>query len=439
MKNIDLCGLSKDEETKNIVSVNKDRLYCTASVIMALAFVSSTQAQMVNTGDVKVDKNTIMSVYMDYNNKSTGQLVNDGNIHVFQNWTNDGVVTYTNSENGKTFFTGNQDQRIDGTVTANFQNLLFDNLSGLIPFQLATSIAVNKKAEFLNGILDADSYNGLMIFNQNAVHSNTSDLSFVDGKVQKLGQAAFEYPVGDDLYFRPSYNAVGDNGNVYTTQYFLKNSNDIHDHSNKEVSIKQIDNTEYWNVTKDQGSDRLVLSLTMDTRTTPSEFFNLSDDKMVVIVRWDEGLGKWVNEGGVTSDKMAGASAGAGYTQLVTHEVTGYGIFTLAIADKVIKNDDLIVYNAISPNGDGLNDTFVIKGIEKYPDNTVEIFNRWGVKVYEAKGYNESNVMFAGYSDGRGTVNRGEKLPTGTYFYILKYNNGTKVMDKSGYLYINNQ
>ncbi|MHC0442504.1 gliding motility-associated C-terminal domain-containing protein [Flavobacterium sp. 3-210] len=421
---------------------NKKKSYCALGLFAGLFSSYNASAQMVNNGDMKVYNNVILSIHMDYENAPSGKFINDGEVYVFQNWKNDGVVGYNIAANGKTFFIGEQDQILEGGQQSDFQNVIFNNLNSPIPFHLATTFSVNKEADFKKGIIDADDYDGLVIFNENAVHTNASDASFVDGKVQKIGSAEFEYPVGDELLFRPSYNAVGAAGNVYTTQYFYKNSGDIHSHSNKEQQIQLINNAEYWTVTKDQGSDRLVLSLTMDSRTTPSEFFNLNNDKEVVIVRWDEASGKWIKEGGVTSNKIidASVSPGAGYTQLVTHEVHGYGMFTLAIADKdVPKPDDLIVYNALSPNGDGLNDTFHIKGIDKYPDNTVEIFNRWGVKVYDAKGYNESDVMFAGYSDGRATINRNEKLPTGTYFYILKYNNGTKVIEKAGYLYINNR
>ncbi|RNL82892.1 DUF11 domain-containing protein, partial [Sinomicrobium pectinilyticum] len=96
------------------------------------------------------------------------------------------------------------------------------------------------------------------------------------------------------------------------------------------------------------------------------------------------------------------------------------------------------VFNGVSPNGDGLNDTFKIQGIECYPDNTVEIYNRWGVKVYDTRGYDNNSRVFRGYSDGRATLNQGKRLPTGTYFYVLKYRteNGS-VQDKSGYLFIN--
>ncbi|WP_396189420.1 gliding motility-associated C-terminal domain-containing protein, partial [Flavobacterium sp.] len=76
---------------------------------------------------------------------------------------------------------------------------------------------------------------------------------------------------------------------------------------------------------------------------------------------------------------------------------------------------DIEVFNAVSPDGDGLNDTFKIEGLECYPNNTVEIYNRWGVKVYETSSYDNFDNSFKGFSDGRTTMSRSEKLPTGTY------------------------
>ena len=97
------------------------------------------------------------------------------------------------------------------------------------------------------------------------------------------------------------------------------------------------------------------------------------------------------------------------------------------------------VFNAISPNGDGVNDEFHIKGLECYPNNTVEIYNRWGVKVFETTNYGSNGNVFKGYSDGRTTISRNEKLPTGTYFYILQYEDAGKRIQKSSYLYISNE
>jgi hypothetical protein len=98
------------------------------------------------------------------------------------------------------------------------------------------------------------------------------------------------------------------------------------------------------------------------------------------------------------------------------------------------------IYNAISANNNQQNDIFLLEGIDCFPNNQVEIFNRWGVKVFEANGYDNQNKVFKGYSEGRLTIAGNKKLPTGTYFYILQYespNNGeSQTIQQSGYLYL---
>ncbi|SFD53575.1 gliding motility-associated C-terminal domain-containing protein [Flavobacterium phragmitis] len=436
-------SMYKVYQFKSNIDVIKEKFFSCLGFSSILFCSVNSNAQFANQGDVKVKEGTILSVYMNYENTNSGNFINDGLVYIFEDWRNNGTVTFSPDKNGQTFFTGKKDQRIDGTKIADFQNLIFENYSGLIPFKLATTISVNNKTEFLNGIIDADTFNGKMIFQEDAFHTDASDLAFVDGQVQKNGYKEFEFPIGDELYFRPSYQDQADktknNNDSYTAQYFYKNSDAIHSHSSKDQTIKLINNKEYWNVTRDKGTNQIVLSLTLDSNTTPSEFFDHDDKTQVIMVRWDETAAKWVREGGEVSERMNKGSKGAGYTKLLMGKVNGYGMFTMALVDKEIPNDDLIVYNALSPNDDGINDTFLIKGIDKYPDNTVEIYNRWGVKVYEAKSYNESDVMFRGYSDGRATINRNDKLPTGTYFYIIKYTKEQRGMQKTGYLYINNQ
>jgi len=96
------------------------------------------------------------------------------------------------------------------------------------------------------------------------------------------------------------------------------------------------------------------------------------------------------------------------------------------------------IYNAVSPNDDGYNDVFFIDGISCYPQNNVEIYNRWGILVFSTDGYDNTTRVFRGVSEGRATFNKGAELPDGTYFYILKYKNesGTEYT-KTGYLYLN--
>ncbi len=72
--------------------------------------------------------------------------------------------------------------------------------------------------------------------------------------------------------------------------------------------------------------------------------------------------------------------------------------------------------NAFSPNGDGVNDVWGIKYIDSYPNVSVDIFNRYGNKVFSSTGYTRPfDGMF-----------KNEALPVGTYYYIINPNIGTK-------------
>ncbi len=97
-----------------------------------------------------------------------------------------------------------------------------------------------------------------------------------------------------------------------------------------------------------------------------------------------------------------------------------------------------IANELITADGDGANDFFKINNINNYPDNTVEIFNRWGVLVYKTQGYNNENNVFRGVSNGRSTLNQSDKLPAGVYFYIINITDNGKAIKDQGYIYIVN-
>jgi uncharacterized repeat protein (TIGR02543 family)/gliding motility-associated-like protein len=90
-----------------------------------------------------------------------------------------------------------------------------------------------------------------------------------------------------------------------------------------------------------------------------------------------------------------------------------------------------ILFNpALSPNGDGINDLFVIDGIKTYPENQVTIINKNGAEVFKKKGYNNEQVVF----DGRNS--NGDKLTAGTYYYSVEVKTGGQWIQKKGYLVI---
>lgn len=74
------------------------------------------------------------------------------------------------------------------------------------------------------------------------------------------------------------------------------------------------------------------------------------------------------------------------------------------------------IFNGLSPNDDGYNDTFTIQGIEDYPNNELLVFNRWGHMVFSQTGY--KNTWKGDWEN--------HPLPDGTYYYILNLNNEEK-------------
>ncbi|MBZ4041245.1 Ig-like domain-containing protein [Flavobacterium hibisci] len=95
------------------------------------------------------------------------------------------------------------------------------------------------------------------------------------------------------------------------------------------------------------------------------------------------------------------------------------------------------IFNAVSANGDEKNKKFYVQGLECYPDNTVQIYNRWGVLVFERDHYNNNDIAFTGVSEGRATIKTSDGLPEGTYYYVVRYKDKqSNPQQKAGYLYL---
>ena len=119
-------------------------------------------------------------------------------------------------------------------------------------------------------------------------------------------------------------------------------------------------------------------------------------------------------------------------------DANGNGIPNYLDPDLGVQGDVIEVFNVITPNGDGVHDVLQISGLENFPNNSLRIYNRWGVLVYTTNAYNTEGNVFDGTSKGRVTVDVDNKLPVGTYFYILDYEEQNSTMKSlSGYIYIN--
>lgn len=101
------------------------------------------------------------------------------------------------------------------------------------------------------------------------------------------------------------------------------------------------------------------------------------------------------------------------------------------IVSVAVDSGGVFIPEGFSPNGDGLNDLFVILGIEEFPENELVIMNRQGVQLLHRVNYQND---WDGTPEQGGVV--GGQLPEGTYYYVFRY--GTTGLRK-GYVYINRE
>lgn len=405
-----------------------------------LCFISGNAQEKLNlhnTETMFVDANEVLTIQGEFTNSKAGEFTNKGETYFLGDFTNEGLFLFSKSEKGSRVFfeqlaAAKQNKKIGGGANAaEFENVFF-NTEGI---DLETEISIAGKASFERGNIIVNSpLSGSITFLDGASIDKVSDSSHVVGMADRDGENAIEMPVGDGTFYRPI--TLGESKgvkNLFQTQY--KRSNPLIGRAHKERNaILEINNAEYWEVKNEATDGAIILSLSWDEKTTPASLL-VNPEKGLHILRWDVSSSKWIDEGGIVDT--------VNKTVTTPMTVEASGIFTLGLIDSDY-NSEIKIYNAVSPNGDGQNDYFIITNISKFP-NSVEIVNRWGSKVFSTDNYDRngdgSENVFRGEAEGKGVSSSG-KLPSGTYYYIVKYEsrtaNGSEWVKKSGYLHLEN-
>ena len=159
-------------------------------------------------------------------------------------------------------------------------------------------------------------------------------------------------------------------------------------------------------------------------------------DKVTVTLNGNDGSGAYIDEQGNLIVPQGAPVKEYEFTYDLCIKGHPGACKTAKVRVEVIKDKPLTIYNGVSADGDGHNDYFKIDGIEYYPKNNLKIFNRWGVLVYEKDGYS-NEAPFDGHSNGRATISADSKLPQGTYYYILEYEDSDdQSHTEKGWLYL---
>ena len=294
---------------------------------------------------------------------------------------------------------------------------------------------INRTWTITDGCNNSSSYTQIITVFDNTPPTLTTQLN------SQISVLCSEIPEVPELIFTDNCSGINEinyseTSNVVSIyEYVLIREWIVSDNCGNEANFSQT-----INVSVEKTSDAIPFAICIEEN--PIDLFTILDDSIPTTGEWQE----ITNSGGLNGNIFNPNNVTLGnYTiqYVVALEDNScpmiYEIY-LNVNDDciVLAACDITVYNAVSPNDDSSNDFLFIDGIECYPNNSIEIYNRWGILVYEETGYNNSLKSFKGVSEGRNTVNRNELLPDGTYFYILKYTDEeNKKHDRSGYLYLN--
>ncbi|MGG5508196.1 MULTISPECIES: gliding motility-associated C-terminal domain-containing protein [unclassified Myroides] len=420
---------------------------CTSSVIYGQEASSVT-----NEGIFSVSSGDLISIEGTFENQETGDVTNDGTVIYFQHFINDGLYGITeNKKTSTTIFkvdgTNYDAKRLTGKGLSSFYNVELNSPIPEVAFDLKQNIDIYGQADFQEGIIKVDSAinpltglsYGMITFQNGSTTLNVRNESHVDGVIEKVGNEGFTYPSGNQGKYRYArISAPKNSKDAFIGQYIYDDSAFFAARPNAVGVVNTINTNEYWLI--DKGGNNVsdvLLTLSWDEETTLPEVL-VNPEEELHIVRWDAQQQLWVDEGGVVDMSTKEVTTIA--------KVKGYGFFTLATVKKDwILDGDLVIYNLVTPDGDGKNDYFIIDHIHNYP-NKVEIFNRWGARVFETTNYDPnadgSTNVFRGYSEGKVTIDKGSKLPSGTYYYVITYeytdDNGSRMIKKSANLHLEN-
>lgn len=252
----------------------------------------------------------------------------------------------------------------------------------------------------------------------NGFYAGEADETKIDGYAAISNQQNFIFPIGDDNFLRP-LSLSSESSNLFAkSAYFFEDPNNplslniSFDTNSIARDIELVSNLEFWRL---ESSVSSRVNVSWNPR---SNVGNLTEDSAtIILVGWSKTENRWENLG--ASSVLGNLEQG-----FVTSEPflpTDYEILTLGVSKlpfKPLAMEVLSLENYfVSPNGDGINDTFYIPELEESPNNEVVIYDRYGLKVFEKNNYTSE---FSGASNTGNIVFGKEKgLPSGIYFYTI--------------------
>lgn len=369
--------------------------------LVLIVSVGSAQPAFKNYGTIQMHENAEVGFHID--------LINDGTFN-----ENLGIAGFYNTQ---------QELSISGTQTPRFFDMEVEVINHLF---LDINTEIINSVSYIAGDIITPRENPIVAIDylEDAFYILENDEKNTDGYASYSGDLSFTFPVGDNDKLRPIITTNTTPNTTVKAAYFDENPNfpvNFNTSFNTdalEPIIGAVSTIEFWDF---DGPSEAFVTLTWNPE---SEIDNLvSNLSNLRVVGWHIQDKEWKDLGNTNSTGVLSEGT-------ISSFVFNPSNFEILTFGALITEDDLNVFNLVSANNDGVNDTFVIAGIEAF-NNELTIFNRWGSKVYKTDNYKNN---WDGVANVKHVIQRDKKVPVGTYYYVFKLKDSNKTT--AGWLYI---
>jgi len=353
------------------------------------------------------------------------QIHDQGQIGFHTDLINDGTF---DTNLGLAGFYGDQQINVSGLTVAEFYNTEIDVPNGL---NLQTSLGVYNNLDFISGkVFTPRNDIDISLEFLQANYSGETDSEHVDGYAGLFGNIEFTFPIGDANKLRPLTISKPNAITSFKSAYFFEDPNSpttfasVFDTNSFVPILSKVNDKEFWDLNGDQ---EVEVTLTWDT---DSDIANLTNDiGFLHVVGWNATTLRWESLG---KNDVSGDTDSGSITSLLFIP-DNYVALTIGTEPS---GNEFTINTGFSPNGDGLNDTFEITGLDLSQENKIQIFDRWGSVIYIKDNYDNS---WGGIAENDLTVDEGTLVPVGTYYYFIKIKDKITLEYKvyKGWVYIN--
>jgi gliding motility-associated-like protein len=377
---------------------------------MLLAVNSTAQTALYNSGNLRIHANGNLGFHTN--------LINEAPFD-----TNLGLAGFYSSEA----------LRVSGTVVPLFSDVELMVEDGL---DLALGVDASNGTNFILGDIKTPRNQNDIFFtflDNPSFYLGEGDGTKIDGYAAITNKQNFVFPIGDETFLRP-LTVNSESIHLFAkAAYFFEDPNapvslnGSFDTGNVDRDVELVSTSEFWRL---EGTVASSVNVSWNAR---SGMDRLTDDSStIILVGWSKLGNRWENLGATS---VLG-NLEQGFVTSESFLPSDYEILTLGtskIPFEPLEREVVRLENYfVSPNGDGINDSFIVPELADSPNNRVAIYDRYGIKVFEKANYSDE---FAGIPNtGDFIIDRNQGLPSGIYFYTIFMIDLN--LDYQGFLYL---